>query len=118
MVASIVRAARSSRRRRQLDRRGRLLRVAIRGGRPRSSAADLREASEQRVVRIETCATMPGMNRRAFIRYALVAGGAGVSGCSISGPQADKKSATDAAATTRGKPFELEEATVAALQDD
>ncbi len=54
------------------------------------------------------------MNRRRFLGYSLVAGSIGVAGCSRPEPQPDQKTAS--AANTVAS-FELEEATVATLQD-
>jgi amidase len=58
------------------------------------------------------------MHRRDFIRYSLIAGGVGISGCSRSeSPPASERSPAPAPAAPSVAPFELDEATVASLQD-
>src|ERR1051326_4286114 len=56
------------------------------------------------------------MDRRRFLEYSLVAGSIGVSGCS---PEVKEEKQTEAKAAPPAAtaPFELEEATVASLQD-
>jgi len=55
------------------------------------------------------------MDRRRFIQYSLVAGSMGVCGCSPVPQQQESRGANSAA--TAVPPFELDEATIASLQD-
>src|SRR5690349_3331031 len=56
------------------------------------------------------------MDRRRFLGYSLVAGSIGVSGCSSAETQ-EKRAEAKPAPAGAAEPFELEEATVASLQD-
>src|SRR5215467_16015192 len=54
------------------------------------------------------------MDRRRFIRYSLAAGSIGMSGCSL--PEGQERQGSQAG-NGAVAPFELEEATIASLQD-
>ena len=56
------------------------------------------------------------MNRRRFIRSSLIAGSVGAYGCAPP-PLQDNKSNSSGKQPSSGSPFELEETTIAALQD-